>query len=79
MFFLLKNTVKIALQYLFNDFKLFNSFFNLKLNFKLRKDPKKSILKTKRKFTKNIWQPHICYINYTVDPKYVLLKIVSYL
>ena len=32
MLFLLKNTVKIDLQYLFNDFKLFNSFFNLKLN-----------------------------------------------
>ena len=35
--FLLKNTLKVALQYLFNGFTLFETLFNLKL---LEIDPK---------------------------------------
>ena len=35
IFFFVKNTFKVALQYLFNDFRLFNTVFYLKLNFKL--------------------------------------------
>ena len=67
MFFLLKNTVKIALQYLFNDFKLFNSFFNLKLNFKLRVDPKMHTFKSCKflenleKNCKNEWESFIYF------------------
>ena len=36
----LKNTFKVALQYLFNVFILFNIVFNLKLNFILKIDQK---------------------------------------
>ena len=42
---LLKNTVKVALQYFFNVFILFNLVFNLKFNFKLKIDPKMRTLK----------------------------------
>ena len=34
-FFLFENTFKVALQYLFNVFMVFNTVFYLKLNFKL--------------------------------------------
>ena len=58
--FLLKNTFKEALHYLFNVFILFNTVSNLKLKI----DPKmctfrnmEKILKTWRKFAENIWQP----------------------
>ena len=39
-FFLLKNTLKLAIQYLFNVVILINTVFSLKLNFKLKIDPK---------------------------------------
>ena len=38
--FLLKNTFKVALQYLFSVFILFNIVYNLKLNFKIKIDSK---------------------------------------
>ena len=63
-FFKLKNTFKVVLQYLFNVFILCNTVCYLKLNFKRKIDPKmrpfknrEEILKTWRKFLKNIWQP----------------------
>ena len=34
------NTFKVALQYYFNVFKLFNIIFNLEFNLKLKIDPK---------------------------------------
>ena len=37
---LLKNTFKVAFQYLFNVVILLNIVFNLKLNLKLKTDPK---------------------------------------
>ena len=43
---------KVALQYLFNVFILFNTVFNLKLKFKLKKDPKMCTFKTWKKFGK---------------------------
>ena len=39
-FFILKNTFKIALEYLFNVFILLNTVYYLKLNFKLNIDTK---------------------------------------
>ena len=72
--FLLKNISEVALQYLFNVFILYNIISYLKLNFKLKIDLKmcilknlEEILKTWRKFAKNIWQPkrNIMYNNYT--------------
>ena len=44
-FFLLKNTFKVALQYLFNILILLNIVFNHKLNFLLKIDPKKCTFK----------------------------------
>ena len=41
----LKNTFNVALQYLLNVFLLFNMIFQLKLNFKLKLDPKKRTFK----------------------------------
>ena len=62
----LKNTFKVALQYLFNVFILSNIVF--KLNFKLKIGPKmftfknlEEIWKTLKIFGKNEWQP--CYLN----------------
>ena len=49
-FFLLKNIFKVALQHLFNNFILLNTVFNLKLNFKLKVDPKCVLLKAWKKF-----------------------------
>ena len=49
-YFFLKNTFKVALQYLFNVLYHFNLVFNLKLNFKLNIDPKMHTLKTWKKF-----------------------------
>ena len=49
--FLLKIIFKVALQYLFNVFILFNTVY-LKLNFKLQTDPKVCNFKTWRKFLK---------------------------
>ena len=53
-------------KYLFNDFILCKTISYLKLNFKLKKDPKmdtfknlKKVLKTWKKIAKNIWQPCI--------------------
>ena len=45
--FLLKNTFKVALQYLFNVFILLNIVFNLKLNFKLKIVQKMNTFKRK--------------------------------
>ena len=42
---LVKNIYKVALQYLFNVFILFNTVFYLKLNFKLKIDPKMNTFK----------------------------------
>ena len=60
---------QVALQYLFNLFILLNTIFNFKLNLTLKVDPKmctfknlEEILKTWRKFAKNIWQPYIYFI-----------------
>ena len=51
-FFFHKNTFKVALQYLFNLFILFNIVFNLKLNFKLKIDPIAYFLKPGKNFEK---------------------------
>ena len=55
--FSLKNTFKVALQYLFKFFILINTVFNFKLNFRLKIDPKmctfknlEEILKTWKNF-----------------------------
>ena len=50
--FLLKNTFKVALQYIFNIFKLFNTVSYLKLNFKPKIDPKMCTFKNLEKFLK---------------------------
>ena len=47
--FFVKNTFKVAKQYLFNVFMLFNTVFYLKL---LKIDQKMRILKTRKKFEK---------------------------
>ena len=39
-FFLLKNTFKVTLQYLFNAFILFNTVSLVEINLKLKIDPK---------------------------------------
>ena len=55
---------KVALQYLYNVFILFNIVFNLKHKFKLKIDPKlrtfenlEEIWKTSKKILNNKWQP----------------------
>ena len=48
---------KIALQYIFNVFVLFDTVFKLKLNFKLKIDPKMCIFLNLEKIKKNEWQP----------------------
>ena len=60
----LKNTFKVAIQYLFNVLLVFNIVFYLKLYFKLKIDPKmrsfnnlEEIFKTWRKFPKIFWPP----------------------
>jgi len=62
----LKNTFKVALQYLSNVVILLKTVFNLKLHFKLKIDQKtctfknlEEIQKTWKKFLKNLWQPCI--------------------
>ena len=50
MIFFIKNTLVVTFQYLFNIFILFNTVFYLELNFKLKIDQKKVLLKTWRKF-----------------------------
>ena len=60
--FLLKNTFKVALHYLFNVVILLSTVFNLKLSFKLKIDPKtcssfknlEEIQKAWKKFLKKI-------------------------
>ena len=49
LLFLLKNTLKIALQYLFNVFVLFKKVFYLKLIFKLKIHQKKCTFKNLEK------------------------------
>ena len=49
---LLKNTLKIALQYLFNVVILFNTIFNLQLNLKLEINQKICASNTWKKFKK---------------------------
>ena len=51
--FFLKNSFKVALQYFFNVFILFNIVSNLKLNFKLKMDPKMCTFKNLEKNQKN--------------------------
>ena len=57
IFLLLENTFKVTLQYLFNAFILFNTVSYIKLNFKLKIDPKmrtfKNLEETKKKKTVN--------------------------
>ena len=53
IFFLLKNIFKVALQYLFNVFILFNTILYLKLNFKLKIDPKMCTFKN----LEETWKP----------------------
>ena len=55
--FSLKNTFKVALQYLFNEFILF------KLNFKLDIDPKMRTLENLEKFLKKRVATLICHTN----------------
>ena len=52
--FFLKNTSKVALQYLFNVFVLFNIVFNLKFNFKLKIDQKVRTFKNLKEIMKNL-------------------------
>ena len=52
-FFFLKKILNVALQYLFNAFILFIIVFNLKLNFKLKIDPKMRTFKN----LEDIWTP----------------------
>ena len=61
-FFSLIIIFKVALQYPSNVFILFNTVFNLKLNFKQKVEPKMRIFKSKeeiwktwKKFGKNKW------------------------
>ena len=57
--FLLKNIFNVALQYLFNDFILFNTVSYLKLNFKLKIDPIMCTLKNLEeiwKIWKKVWK-----------------------
>ena len=57
--FFLKNTFKVALQFLFNVYILLNIVFNLKLNFKLKIDTKMLTFKNLeeiRKTWKNVWK-----------------------
>ena len=63
-FFLLKNTFKEALRYLFNVVILYNTVFYISFGFKLKIDPKtsnfkklKEIIKTWRKFAKTFCNP----------------------
>ena len=46
------NMFKVALQYFFNVFILFNTVFNLQLKFKLKIDPKMCTFRTWEKFGK---------------------------
>ena len=66
--FLLKDTFKVTLQYLFNVLIVFNKVSYFKFNLKLKKDPKmcsfknpEEILKTWKKYLKNKWQPCLRY------------------
>ena len=52
-FFLLLNTFKVALQYYFNVFVLFNTVFYLILKFKLKIDPNMCTFKN----LEEIWKP----------------------
>ena len=53
-FFLLKNTFKVALQYLFNVIILLNIVFNRKLNFKQKIDPKMRTFKKPGRYLENL-------------------------
>ena len=61
---LIKNTFKVAFEYLFNVFILFNTVSYLKLSFKLKFYPKMCTLKTWIKFIKTIWQPCLILYDY---------------
>ena len=50
--FLLKNALKLTLQYLFNVYILFNTVSCIKLNFKLNKDPEMCTSKNLEEFGK---------------------------
>ena len=47
------NTLKVVLQYIFNVLLLFNTVSYIKLNLKLKIDPKVCIFKNLEKFLKN--------------------------
>ena len=51
-FFLLKNTLKVALQYLYNLFILCKTVYYFQLNLKLKIDPKMCTFKNMKKFGK---------------------------
>ena len=67
---------KVALQYLFNVFMLFNIVFNLKLNFKLKIDPKMHNLRNLKviwKTWKKILKKQVATLSIT---KLLVLKII---
>ena len=57
-YFQLKNTFKVALHFLFNVFILLTQFLTLNLTLNKKQMQKCLLLKTWRKFAKNIWLPY---------------------
>ena len=55
-FFLLKNTFQVTIQYLFNVFILINTASYIKLNFKLKIDPKMCTFKNLEKLEKVLYK-----------------------
>ena len=59
--FFIENIIKVTLQYLYNVFVLINTFSYLKLNFKLKIDPKMCTFKNLEKSSGN--HHHLIYWN----------------
>ena len=55
-FFLLKNTFQVTIQYLFNVFILINTASYIKLNFKLKIDPKMCTFRNLEKLEKVLYK-----------------------
>ena len=66
-FFLLQNTFKVVLQYFFNVFILFNTFSYLRLNFKLKINPKICTFKNLEK----ICQKHLATLSVLIQSVYI--------
>ena len=62
--FKLKNTFKVAYQYLFNVVVLLNIVFSLKLNFKLKIEPKTCTFKNVEEIFKKQWQHCVWSLKY---------------